>query len=157
MNIGICKRNSLVYVLTGFLPVVLMVTDSMGEMSFLIIFVKNSVSISDIKYLAVLSAIRGEIKCLRRKIKMTIWREIDGKRISIDLTSEELREVYWEQKRVYDAEDICSRYTVPDNKVDEAVDRFESAIGNNDSFWESYWMTVDYVCNEMGFEEREDE
>ena len=88
---------------------------------------------------------------------MTIWREIDGKRISIDLTSEELREVYWEQKRVYDAEDICSRYTVSDNKVDEAVDRFESAIGNNDSFWESYWMTVDYVCNEMGFEEREDE
>ena len=88
---------------------------------------------------------------------MTIWREIDGKRISIDLTSEELREVYWEQKRLYDAEDICSRCTVPDNKVDEAVDRFESAIGNNDSFWESYWMTVDYVCNEMGFEEREDE
>ena len=88
---------------------------------------------------------------------MTIWREIDGKRISIDLTSEELREVYWEQKRLYDTEDICSRYTVPDNKVDEAVDRFESAIGNNDSFWESYWMTVDYVCNEMGFEEREDE
>ena len=88
---------------------------------------------------------------------MTIWREIDNKRISIDLTSEELREVYWEQKRLYDAEDICSRYTVLDNKVDEAVDRFESAIGNNDSFWESYWMTVDYVCNEMGFEEREDE
>ena len=88
---------------------------------------------------------------------MTIWREIDGKRISIDLTSEELREVYWEQKRLYDAEDICSRYTVPDNKVDEVVDRFESALGNNDSFWESYWMTVDYVCNEMGFEEREDE
>ena len=88
---------------------------------------------------------------------MTIWREIDGKRISIDLTSEELREVYWEQKRVYDAEDICSRYTVPDNKVDEAVDRFESAIGHSDRFWESYWMTVDYVCNEMGFEERDDE
>ena len=88
---------------------------------------------------------------------MTIWRESDGKRMSIDLTSEELREVYWEQKRVYDAEDICSRYTVPDNKVDEAVDRFESAIGNNDSFWESYWMTVDYVCNEMGLEDREDD
>ena len=88
---------------------------------------------------------------------MTIWREIDNKRISIDLTSEELREVYWEQKRVYDAEDICSRYTVPDNKVDEAVDRFERSSGNNDSVWESYWMTVDYVGNEMGFEEREDE
>ena len=88
---------------------------------------------------------------------MTIWREIDDKRISIDLTSEELREVYWEQKRLYDVEDICSRYTVPDDKIDEAVDRFESAIGSNDNFWESYWMTVDYVCNEMGFEEKEDE
>ena len=88
---------------------------------------------------------------------MTIWREIDDKRISNDLTSEELREVYREQKRLYDAEDICSRYTVPDNKIDEAVDRFESAIGNNDNFWESYWMTVDYVCNEMGLAEKEDE
>ena len=88
---------------------------------------------------------------------MTIWREIDGKRISIDLTSEELREVYWEQKRLYDAEDICSRYIVPDSKIDEAVDRFESAIGNNDNFWESYWITVDYVCNEMGLAEKEDE
>ena len=88
---------------------------------------------------------------------MTIWREIDDKRISIDLTSEELREVYWEQKRLYDVEDICSRYTVPDTKIDEAVDRFESAIGNNDNFWEIYWMTVDYVCNEMGLAEKEDE
>ena len=88
---------------------------------------------------------------------MTIWREIDGKRISIDLTSEELREVYWEQKRLYDAEDICSHYIVPDSKIGEAVDRFESAIGNNDNFWESYWITVDYVCNEMGLAEKEDE
>ena len=88
---------------------------------------------------------------------MTIWREIDNKGISIDLTSEELREVYWEQKRLYDAEDICSRYTVPDNKIDEAVDRFESAIGNNDNFWESYWLTVDYVCNEMGLAEKEED
>ena len=52
---------------------------------------------------------------------MTIWREIDGKKIPINLTSEELREAYWEQKELYDAEDICSRYTVPDNKIDEAV------------------------------------
>ena len=73
MNIGICKRNSLVYALTGLPLVALMVTGSMEEMSFLITFVKNSVSISDIKYLAVLSAIRGEIKCLRRKIKMSIF------------------------------------------------------------------------------------
>ena len=88
---------------------------------------------------------------------MTIWREIDGKKIPSNLTAEELREAYWEQKELYDAEDICSRYTVPDNKIDEAVDRFESAIGNNDNFWESYWITVDYVCNEMGLAEKEDE
>ena len=88
---------------------------------------------------------------------MTIWREIDDKRISIDLTSEELREVYWEQKMLYDAEDICSRYTVPDNKIDEAVDRFESAIGNNDSLWECYWLTGDCVYNEMGLGEKQGE
>lgn len=87
---------------------------------------------------------------------MTIYREIDGKKISVDLTPEELREAYWEQKNLYDAEDIRSRYFVPSSKIDEAVDKFERAIGNNDSFWESYWMTIDCVCDNMGFEERED-
>lgn len=88
---------------------------------------------------------------------MIIKRNINGIEASIKLTSEELREAYWEQKELYDAEDIRSRYTVPDNKIDEAVNRFERAIGNNDNFWESYWMTLEYVCSEMGFEEKEDE
>ena len=88
---------------------------------------------------------------------MTIFREIDGKKISIDLTSEELREVYWEQKKQYDAEDIRSRYNVPDDKINEAVNRFEKAIESNDSFWESYWMALEYVCDEMGFEEKEED
>ena len=88
---------------------------------------------------------------------MIIKRNINGIEVSIKLTAEELREAYLEQKELYDAEDICIRYIVPDNKIDEAVDRFERAIGSNDSFWESYWMTLEYVCNEMGLEEKEDE
>ena len=88
---------------------------------------------------------------------MTIFREIDGKEISIDLTSEELREVYCEQKRLWDAEDIRRCYCVPNDKINEAVDRFEKAIGNNDNFWESYWITIKYVCDEMGFKRKEEE
>ena len=34
--------------------------------------------------------------------------------------------------------------------------RFRKAIASNDCFWGTYWMTVEYVCNEMGFEEKEE-
>ena len=59
MNIGIYKRNSLVCVLSGLLLVALMITDLMGEMNTLMLSVRNSASISAIKYLAVLSGYTG--------------------------------------------------------------------------------------------------
>lgn len=83
---------------------------------------------------------------------MTIIR--DGKEIK--LTPEELRQAYYEKKQEYDIEDIRSRYNVPDDKIEDVVERFNDYLGCNDNFWESYWMTLEYLCDEMGFSEVED-
>lgn len=88
---------------------------------------------------------------------MTIYREIDGKKVSINLTDEEKRKIYYEQKEEYEVEDIRSRYYVPSNRINETINRFEKSLESNDLFWECYWETVNYVCNEMGFAEKEDE
>lgn len=88
---------------------------------------------------------------------MKITRNFNGKEYTFELTEEEMRKAYWEKKEQYDAEDIRSRYNVPDDKINEAVNRFEKAIESNDSFWESYWMALEYVCDEMGFEEKEED
>ena len=71
------------------------------------------------------------------------------------LTPEEMRQVYYEMKDEYTIEDIRSRYNVPEDKIDEALMMFEGAISNNDSFWDSYWCTIEYIAEEMGFEEKE--
>ncbi len=78
---------------------------------------------------------------------MIIYR--DGK--AIELTSEECRKAYDELDREYKAEDIKSRLEMLEielDNVEELVDRFEHAIGNNDSFWDSYWYSMDYVIEE---------
>lgn len=88
---------------------------------------------------------------------MIIKRTINGVEVKIELTNEEKRKIYYEQKEEFEAEDICSRYCVPNNRINETVNRFEKSLENNDLFWECYWETVNYVCNEMRFEEKEDE
>ena len=78
---------------------------------------------------------------------MIIYR--DGK--AIELTSEECRKAYDELDREYKAEDIKSRLEMLEielDNVEELVDRFEHTIGNNDSFWDSYWYSMDYVIEE---------
>lgn len=87
---------------------------------------------------------------------MVIKRNINGIETEIKLTPEEVRKAYYEQEDLYYAADICERYIVPDDKIDEAVNRFRKAIKRNVCFWETYWMTVEYVCNDMGFEEKEE-
>ena len=73
-----------------------------------------------------------------------------------ELTSEEMRQVYYKMKDEYTIEDIRSRYDMPDDKIDEALTIFERIIGNNDSFWDSYWSMINFVAKEMRLEERED-
>ena len=70
-----------------------------------------------------------------------------------ELTSEEMRQAYYEMKDEYTIEDIRSRYDMPDDKIDEALTIFERVIDNNDSFWDSYWSMIEYVAEKMGLEE----
>ena len=74
-----------------------------------------------------------------------------------ELTSEEMRQAYYEMKDEYTIEDIRSRYNLSDDKIDEALTIFERVFGCNDSFWDSYWLMIEYVANEIGLEEKEEE
>ena len=74
----------------------------------------------------------------------------------IELTSKEMRQAYEENKDEYTIEDIRCLYNMPDDKIDEALWLFESTIGNNDSFWDSYWSMIEYVAEKLGLEEKED-
>lgn len=74
-----------------------------------------------------------------------------------ELTPEEMRQAYYEMKDEYTIEDIRSRYNLSDDKIDEALTIFERVFGCNDSFWDSYWSMIEYVANEIGLEEKEEE
>ena len=73
-----------------------------------------------------------------------------------ELTPEEMRQVYHEMKEGYTIEDIRSRYNMPNNKITEALMLFEGMIDSNDSFWDLYWSTIEFVAKEMGLKEKED-
>ena len=73
-----------------------------------------------------------------------------------ELTSEEMRQAYYEMKDEYTIEDIRSRYNVPDDKIEEALMIFERVIGSNDNFWDSYWSMIEYVAEKLCLEEKED-
>ena len=73
-----------------------------------------------------------------------------------ELTAEEMRQAYYEMKDEYTIEDIRSRYNVPNEKIDDVLWLFGSTIDNNDSFWDSYWSTIEYVAKKLGLEEKED-
>lgn len=78
---------------------------------------------------------------------MKIYR--DGQ--AIELTSEECRQVYEELDQEYHREDIRSHLEVMEvdlDVTDELIDRFDHALGNNDSYWDAYWYTMDYVIEE---------
>ena len=75
----------------------------------------------------------------------------------IELTPEEMRQVYYKMKDEYTIEDIRSRYNLSDDKIDKALTIFERVFGCNDSFWDSYWSMIEFVANEMGLEEKEEE
>lgn len=48
---------------------------------------------------------------------MIIKRTINGVEVKIELTNEEKRKIYYEQKEEFEAEDICSCYCVPNNRI----------------------------------------
>ena len=73
-----------------------------------------------------------------------------------ELTVEEMRQAYYKMKDEYTIEDIRSRYDMPDDKIDEALTIFERVIDGDDGFWDSYWLMIEYVAEELGLEEKED-
>lgn len=97
--------------------------------------------------------------------------------IKITLTDEEIEEAYRERRRYYNMEDIKSKIEdmieeyegKPEEeklnailkdkeKIRDLADAFNNALDNNDSYWESFWMTAEYVIAEEldGDEEDED-
>ncbi len=82
---------------------------------------------------------------------MKIYR--DGK--EIELTAEELRMAYEEKNLEYFAEDVKS--SIDGMELEEEFDesdygelawRFNKALGRNDSYWDSYWYTLENVIEE---------
>ena len=77
-------------------------------------------------------------------------------RQEFELTSEKMRQAYYEMKDKYTIEDIRSLYNVPDEKIDETLTIFERVIDSDDDFWDSYWSIIESVAEELGLEEKED-
>ena len=77
-------------------------------------------------------------------------------RQEFELTSEEMRQAYYEMKDKYIIEDIRSLYNVPDEKIDETLTIFKRIIDGDDDFWDSYWSMIEYVAEKLELEEKED-
>lgn len=78
---------------------------------------------------------------------MIIYR--DGQ--AIGLTREECRKAYDELDREYKIEDIRGKLEemeVEFDVTDELIDRVEHSLGNNDSYWDSYWCTIEYTIED---------
>lgn len=77
---------------------------------------------------------------------MKIYR--DGK--EIELTAEELRMAYEEKHLEYISEDIRSRTEeeLDDSDCATIAERFDKALGRNDSYWDCYWCTMEDVVEE---------
>lgn len=78
---------------------------------------------------------------------MIIYR--DGQ--AIELTREECRKAYDELDREYKAEDIRGKLEEMEIELDvtdELIDQVDHALGNNDSYWDSYWCTIEYAIEE---------
>lgn len=82
---------------------------------------------------------------------MKIYR--DG--IAIELTAEELRMAYEEKNLEYFTEDAKSsaegmelEEDFDESDYNELAWRFEKALSRNDSYWDSYWCTMENVIEE---------
>lgn len=68
----------------------------------------------------------------------------------IELTLAEMRQVFTELDRAYLIEDIQAKaeeleVELSDEELNTIADRAQSGLSHNDSYWESYWMTIEYA------------
>lgn len=73
--------------------------------------------------------------------------------IEYELTHDEMRKVYGAMHREYLREDIESIVNdmgieLSDKTINDMVFEAEHCLNNNDSYWESYWLTIEYVIKE---------
>lgn len=73
--------------------------------------------------------------------------------IEYELTAEEMRNVYDTMREEYLREDIKSsadgmEIELSDETIDYIVRRVDKSLSNNDSYWESYWMTIGAVIED---------
>lgn len=74
--------------------------------------------------------------------------------IGYELTREEMREAYEIMKSEYLREDIKfmadeKEINLPDDTMDYIIGKVEKSLGNNDSYMESYWITIEYVLEDL--------
>lgn len=74
--------------------------------------------------------------------------------IKYELTLEEMREAYEIMKNEYLREDIeCmadeKEIELSDGVMNDVISRVKKCLGNNDSYMESYWTTIEYVLAEV--------
>ena len=84
--------------------------------------------------------------------------------IEIELTDREIEDAYRERRRYYNMEDIKSKIEnmieeyegepeeeklkallEDEEEIRDLADEFDDALGDNDSYWESFWMTAENV------------
>ena len=84
--------------------------------------------------------------------------------IEIELTDREIEDAYRERRRYYNMEDIKSKIEnmieeyegepeeeklkailEDEEEIRDLADAFDNALDNNDSYWESFWMTAENV------------
>ena len=73
--------------------------------------------------------------------------------IEYELTGMELDAAYREGKHNYFVEDIKSKaedmgIDLAGKDIDAIADIAEDGLNNNDNFWESYWMSIEYALEE---------
>lgn len=95
-------------------------------------------------------------------------------KIEIELTDQEIEDAYRERRRYYNEEDIKHKAEdMIENTDDEPVkaklteklkdsewlrdtaELFDDALENNDSYWESFWLTAEFVIKEQIKDEEE--
>lgn len=70
--------------------------------------------------------------------------------IEIELTWAEMREVYEFMDLGYKKEDIISRaeemeIELTEEEINDVAEIVNSGLEHNDSYWESYWLTIEYA------------
>ena len=73
--------------------------------------------------------------------------------IEYELTWQEIRDAYLLMEREYLKEDIKSKaddinVDLSEKDLDKLAIMVNKTLSNNDSYWDSYWMSIEYVLKE---------